>query len=154
MLLFHLDPDNPIDDELLRQILFENSSESSDYIRITTALWCCRKNPKYLATYQAAVRAIERIAQQFDELSLARCEIVMLLFDIVSCPYLDKDTKENFVKSLIVATSESKKSEVSSRSTVTQTISYIEANLGFCEWQEFDRLGGLLRRRELRTVYE
>lgn len=136
--------------DLMRSLDLDRQDSQSSYFQIVTALYCAQDKDAYsLAREAACVRARRFFADCADEPHV-QSEAALLFFDVLSCPYVDAETKAQAVDAMSVAIDNKRLPQ----NETNQIKNFAAKHLGFCDWDLAEELPLLLRRKELKPAYD
>lgn len=99
LVLNELGKEYRLDEQFLIDYFFDGNEYMLNYFSITTLLFYIKKISRYTALKQ---KILEHIAKKFDDANPGNLhkntELVLLVFDIKACPYLELDFKKSILK--------------------------------------------------------
>jgi hypothetical protein len=129
----------------INRIFDFDSLGSVSYFDLVTLLFYIKDDPQY-----AAVRrlAMDKVDEALLDLSDVRenSEKVLMLLDVLTCPYIDVQRRKSILSGLIKA------KNVSVDHSIDEVFADLTSPWWFVNWDEVDLLN-MLERRELHTVY-
>jgi hypothetical protein len=136
--------------ELLSVLKLDSTTEPAGYFQITTALFCAQNKPDYLVVRQAAcMKARDFFSAPIPEMHL-NAEATFLFFDIMSCPFVDDETKKQAANQMSMSVS----NKLLTTSEINEISNFCRKRLSFCSWNGSGELPLMLRRKELKPAYD
>lgn len=136
--------------DLARSLRLDMEQERPSYFQIVTALYCAKDKVEYSRVREAACSRAKRFFHEATEDPHLQTETTLLFFDVLSCPYVDGQTKTLAVDAMSTAISKKKLA----LNETNQVKNFVAKHLGFCDWELADELPLMLRRKELKPAYD
>jgi hypothetical protein len=136
--------------DLARSLRLGVEDEQPSYFQIVTALYCARDKVEYSHVRDTACALTRRFFSSVNEDPHLQAEAALLFLDVLSCPYIDAQTKALIVDAMSMAI-DSKKLPLNE---TNQVKNFVAKHLGFCDWELADELPLMLRRKELKPAYD
>lgn len=99
LVLNELGKEYRLDQKFLIDYFFDGNEYTLNYFSITTLLFYIKKISRYTALKD---KILEHITKKFDDANqdnlYKNTELILLVFDLISCPYLELDFKKNILK--------------------------------------------------------
>jgi hypothetical protein len=120
------------------------------YFQVVTLLHYIENLPEYAHIKQALItHVLERFANQADSEKIQRnCELTLLFFDFLRCPYIDQPAKEQLASSVLKRFN---KNNVATR--ISSLMNVVNKGDWFFSWDKKHDLGEILWKKELRSAY-
>jgi hypothetical protein len=135
---------------LLLKRVIDNLLEDglSDYFTLMVLLHCIQNDIRFFSAKQRIERKIvEKITGVQD--AFFSCELTLLLFDSVKCPYVAESVKKNLIESAYLQVLKKSCTETERG----QVIRYISAQNWWFNWDERIELESVLVKKELTSPY-
>jgi hypothetical protein len=149
--LFFVGGDNAVSpDELAASLQLDVDNKRSSYFEIVTALYCARDKSAYAQVRNAACQAARSYFSTAGSDFHQESEAALLFLDIISCPYVDSETKDLAIDAMATAIDGNRPQA----NEVNRIKKFVGKHLGFCDWELTDELPLMLRRKELKPAYD
>lgn len=144
-----LGDDYLFEQDLLMKVFRINKKDSNiNYFHIVVILYYISDLLKY-AELRHSIELIIRNQFQNDINLMQKAELTLAFFDIIRCPYISRNFKEDIVE-IVYKKIERKKPSIAIRNRI---INYIEKKNWFINWNSAVDFESILIKKELRTPY-
>ncbi len=124
--------------------------ENIDYFEILTAIYYAQSNHRYQAEMDAVRFSILEYFKS-DNTNLNKADDLMLLLDLSSCPWIDKEIQVTILKESLKTEKYVGKSAI--KAEAEKLRKFLKRRTWFFDWDSGSHLGTLLEKKELSTPY-
>ena len=150
--LFYIgEPDAICASDLTATLKLDLSDTSKiDYFGLVTALYVAGNSEEHKVVRKAVSDHVVNLFAESKVPLHTRSEAVLIFFDMLACPHVDKSIKRLLVQSMSLSLS----NQTLIEQKANEVINFVSANLGFCDWTDEVSLPAMLKRKELSPAYE
>ena len=131
----------------------ETKKDRLSYFEIISILFYIKDEPKYTESHDILTEQIEKIFKSNSPVNYS--ESCHLLLDIMSCPYYDKNKKQEFtdlaIRHFFNTASNQNKGEHNQK--INHFVNFCENKSWFCNWQAKNNISVLIEKKEYASTY-